>query len=46
MRYLVISDLHIGRGKFLEDGTENIKEDFDQDEKLIEFFNQVLYSVC
>ena len=39
MRYLVISDLHIGRGKFLEDGTENIKEDFDQDEKLIEFFN-------
>ncbi len=39
MRILVISDLHIGRGKFLRDGSENLQEDFDQDEKFVEFLN-------
>jgi UDP-2,3-diacylglucosamine pyrophosphatase LpxH len=34
---LVVSDFHLGKGRFLEDGTVNILEDFFQDEKFIEF---------
>ncbi len=37
MLILVISDLHVGKGRFLKNGQLNILEDFDEDEKLIEF---------
>ncbi len=37
MQTLVLSDFHLGRGKFLNDGTVNIFEDFDEDEKFVEF---------
>jgi UDP-2,3-diacylglucosamine pyrophosphatase LpxH len=36
---LVISDLHVGKGKFLKNGQLNILEDFDEDEKLIDFLD-------
>jgi UDP-2,3-diacylglucosamine pyrophosphatase LpxH len=36
---LVISDLHLGRGRTLPDGTTNSLEEFYYDEKLIEFLN-------
>src|SRR5262245_58490042 len=34
---LVISDVHLGRGKYLADGSFNYLEDFYFDEKLAEF---------
>ncbi len=37
MLLLVVSDLHIGKGRFLENGQLNILEDFEEDEKFIEF---------
>ena len=37
MLMLVLSDFHLGKGKFLEDGHINIMEDFDEDEKFAEF---------
>lgn len=37
MQYLVVSDLHLGKGKFLPNGQLNILEDFDEDEKFVEF---------
>lgn len=36
---LILSDFHLGKGKFLEDGTINILEDFDEDEKFAEFLD-------
>ena len=36
---LVLSDFHLGKGKFLEDGHINIMEDFDEDEKFSEFLD-------
>ena len=36
---LVLSDFHLGKGKFLEDGRINIHEDFDEDEKFQEFLD-------
>jgi UDP-2,3-diacylglucosamine pyrophosphatase LpxH len=37
MLILVLSDMHLGKGKFLPNGQLNILEDFDEDEKFIEF---------
>ena len=37
MLLLVVSDLHVGKGRFLKNGQLNILEDFDEDEKFIEF---------
>ena len=34
---LVISDFHIGKGRYLPDGRKNYLEDFYQDEKFAEF---------
>jgi hypothetical protein len=34
---LVISDLHLGRGRFLPDGRRNYLEDFFHDRQLCEF---------
>lgn len=34
---LVLSDFHLGKGKFLDNGQINILEDFDEDEKFSEF---------
>ena len=39
MLTLVLSDFHLGKGKFLEDGVINILEDFDEDEKFAEFLD-------
>lgn len=36
---LILSDFHLGKGKFLEDGHINILEDFDEDEKFAEFLD-------
>jgi len=36
---LVLSDFHLGKGKFLEDGQINLLEDFDEDEKFSEFLD-------
>jgi len=36
MLLLVLSDFHLGKGKFLDNGQINILEDFDEDEKFIE----------
>src|SRR3990167_2902466 len=33
---IVVSDLHIGKGRFLPNGTLNIYEDFDSEDRLIE----------
>ncbi len=37
MLYLILSDLHLGKGKFLKSGQLNILEDFFEDEKFEEF---------
>lgn len=37
MIYLILSDLHLGKGKFLGNGQLNILEDFFEDEKFAEF---------
>ncbi len=37
MLMLVLSDFHLGNGKFLDNGQINILEDFDEDEKFSEF---------
>jgi hypothetical protein len=37
MQILVVSDLHVGKGRFLNNGQLNILEDFDEDEKFVEF---------
>ncbi len=37
MLVLVLSDLHLGRGKFLTNGQLNILEDFDEDDRFVEF---------
>ena len=37
MKYLVVSDLHLGKGKFLKNGQFNILEDFFEDERFYEF---------
>lgn len=34
---LVVSDFHLGKGRFLKDGTPNILEDFHFDAKFVEF---------
>lgn len=34
---IVVSDFHIGKGRFLNDGTPNILEDFHFDAKFVEF---------
>lgn len=39
MLVLVLSDFHLGKGKFLENGHINILEDFDEDEKFAEFLD-------
>ncbi|MEI8346033.1 MAG: metallophosphoesterase [Pseudomonadota bacterium] len=39
MLVLVISDLHLGRGKFLKSGQLNILEDFFEDEHFCEFLD-------
>ena len=39
MLLLVVSDMHLGKGKFLPNGQINILEDFDEDEKFIEFLD-------
>ena len=39
MLVLVLSDFHLGKGKFLDDGHINILEDFDEDEKFAEFLD-------
>lgn len=37
MRVLVVSDFHLGKGKFLPNGEVNILEDFAEDERFVEF---------
>jgi UDP-2,3-diacylglucosamine pyrophosphatase LpxH len=37
MIYLVLSDLHLGKGKFFKNGQVNILEDFFEDERFAEF---------
>lgn len=37
MHLLVLSDLHLGKGKYLKDGQVNIHEEFVEDEKFQEF---------
>ncbi len=37
MIYLVVSDLHLGKGKFLKNGQLNILEDFFEDDRFEEF---------
>lgn len=39
MLMLVLSDFHLGKGKFLENGQINLLEDFDEDEKFSEFLD-------
>ena len=39
MLILVLSDLHLGKGKFLRNGQINILEDFDEDDRIVEFFD-------
>ena len=39
MLILVLSDFHLGKGKFLDNGQINILEDFDEDEKFAEFLD-------
>lgn len=36
---LVVSDFHIGRGRFFKDGSRNILEDFHYDDAFISFLN-------
>ncbi|MEE3080365.1 MAG: metallophosphoesterase [Bdellovibrionota bacterium] len=37
MKYIVVSDLHLGKGKFFSNGHFNILEDFFEDERFYEF---------
>lgn len=37
MKFLVLSDLHLGRGRYLRSGQVNILEDFIEDERFKEF---------
>ncbi|MBI2518824.1 MAG: metallophosphoesterase [Bdellovibrio sp.] len=37
MLILIISDLHLGRGKFFKNGQANILEDFHEDDRFVEF---------
>lgn len=37
MIILVVSDLHLGKGKFLKNGQLNLLEDFSEDEKFFDF---------
>lgn len=39
MQILVVSDFHLGKGRFLKNGQLNILEDFYEDERFIEFLN-------
>lgn len=39
MLVLVLSDFHLGKGLYLDDGTVNTLEDFDEDEKFSEFLD-------
>ncbi|MDP7321619.1 MAG: hypothetical protein QF441_13490 [Bacteriovoracaceae bacterium] len=39
MLMLVLSDFHLGKGRFLDNGQINILEDFDEDEKFSEFLD-------
>jgi len=39
MLMLILSDFHLGKGKFLENGQINVLEDFDEDEKFIELLD-------
>ncbi|MBL7665857.1 MAG: metallophosphoesterase [Bacteriovoracaceae bacterium] len=39
MLLLVVSDLHLGKGRYLSNGQLNILEDFDEDEKFVEFLD-------
>lgn len=39
MLLLVISDFHLGKGKFFKNGQKNILEDFDEDERFVEFMD-------
>lgn len=39
MLVLAVSDFHLGKGKFLDDGHINLLEDFDEDEKFAEFLD-------
>src|SRR3954462_12479451 len=36
---LVVSDFHLGKGRYFEDGTQNIMEDFIYDREFSEFLN-------
>jgi UDP-2,3-diacylglucosamine pyrophosphatase LpxH len=36
---LVVSDFHLGKGRYFEDGTQNIMEDFIYDREFAEFLN-------
>lgn len=37
MKYLVVSDFHIGKGSYLQNGEFNILEDFFEDDHFYEF---------
>ena len=36
---LVVSDFHLGKGRYFRDGTQNILEDFIYDREFAEFLN-------
>lgn len=37
MRYIIVSDFHLGKGRFLRNGQLNLLEDFMEDERFAEF---------
>ena len=37
MKYIILSDLHLGKGKFFKNGEFNILEDFFEDDRFFEF---------
>ena len=37
MHIVVLSDLHLGKGRYLKDGQPNIMEEFEEDERFSEF---------
>jgi metallophosphoesterase superfamily enzyme len=37
MHILILSDLHLGKGRFLRNGQLNLLEDFYEDEKFFEY---------
>ncbi|MCT4641444.1 MAG: metallophosphoesterase [Bacteriovoracaceae bacterium] len=39
MQLLVVSDFHLGRGKFFSNGEVNLLEDFDEDERFVELLD-------